>query len=230
MGKRTVMKILPNFATTSEFGITILSNQYNGTSETKATTEKALNDGLLSNFNYFNTLVLDNQTDINTLEIEKQDKSDNNLNTSDKTVVGAINEHEVDIEGLNSNKQDKTDNNLNTTDKTVVGAINENFEQISGLSIELQEKTTTGSVNFTNGNLSAEKLNSRQYNVIFTDTGNGILLYKGVMSFNTGGSSHYLTEIYRNSSKVTGVISNSFLTIEIQTTGVSYVRENITII
>ena len=48
----------------------------------------------------------------------KQDSTDNNLDTTDKTIVGAINE-------LNTGKQNSTDNNLNTTNKTVVGAINE---------------------------------------------------------------------------------------------------------
>ena len=48
----------------------------------------------------------------------KQDATDANLQTTDTTIVGAINE-------LNSGKQDATDSNLQTTDQTVVGAINE---------------------------------------------------------------------------------------------------------
>lgn len=48
----------------------------------------------------------------------KQDVTDANLQTTDTTIVGAINE-------LNSDKQDATDSNLQTTDQTVVGAINE---------------------------------------------------------------------------------------------------------
>lgn len=48
----------------------------------------------------------------------KQDITDANLQTTDTTIVGAINE-------LNSGKQDATDSNLQTTDQTVVGAINE---------------------------------------------------------------------------------------------------------
>lgn len=48
----------------------------------------------------------------------KQDKTDNLLNTTNKTVVGAINE-------LNTNKQNITDNTLETTSKEIVGAINE---------------------------------------------------------------------------------------------------------
>lgn len=48
----------------------------------------------------------------------KQDATDANLQTTDTTVVGAINE-------LNSDKQDVTDSNLQTTDQTIVGAINE---------------------------------------------------------------------------------------------------------
>lgn len=48
----------------------------------------------------------------------KQDATDANLQTTDTTIVGAINE-------LNSDKQDATDSNLQTTDQTIVGAINE---------------------------------------------------------------------------------------------------------
>lgn len=48
----------------------------------------------------------------------KQDATDANLQTTDQTIVGAINE-------LNTDKQNATDSNLQTTDQTVVGAINE---------------------------------------------------------------------------------------------------------
>ena len=47
------------------------------------------------------------------------------LNTTNKNISDAINEHESDISSLNNNKQDKSDNNLSTTNKTVVGGINE---------------------------------------------------------------------------------------------------------
>ena len=49
---------------------------------------------------------------------DKQDATDNSLNTTSKDVVGAINE-------LLTDKQPITDNTLNTTAKTVPGAINE---------------------------------------------------------------------------------------------------------
>ncbi len=52
-----------------------------------------------------------------------QEKEDSTLNTTDKTVVGAINELHTEQD----TKQDKTDNTLDTTDKTVAGAINEVF-------------------------------------------------------------------------------------------------------
>ena len=67
-----------------------------------------------------------------------QTKSDNTLNTTDKTIVGAINELEtnkanktyVDEQVANisvdlSDYQTKTDTTLGTTNKTIVGAINE---------------------------------------------------------------------------------------------------------
>ena len=66
------------------------------------------------------------------LDSAKQDKTDNNLNTTSKTVVGAINEvdsrsedNAADINVLYYKKQNITDPSLQTTDKTVVGAINE---------------------------------------------------------------------------------------------------------
>lgn len=67
----------------------------------------------------------------------KQDITDNNLNTTDKTVVGAINELDGDIDTINTNlalKQDATDNNLDTSDKTIVGAINELNTDVQDLS------------------------------------------------------------------------------------------------
>ena len=86
---------------------------------------------------------------INELANGKQDKTDNTLTTTDKTVVGAINE-------LDSDKQDKTDNTLTTTDKTVVGAINE-------LNTGVQTLT-----NVTN-DIAYTKLNGRRI-VILTDS------------------------------------------------------------
>ena len=73
---------------------------------------------------------LKDQLDLN----KKQDKTDNNLATTDKTIVGAINElfqsannGEAFEEAL-ENFQEKTDNSLKTTNKTIVGAINELFQ------------------------------------------------------------------------------------------------------
>lgn len=66
--------------------------------------------------------------------------TDNNLSTTDKTIVGAINElknsipqdadlsnyyDKTTVDNKLAKKQDKTDNGLKTNDKTVVGAINE---------------------------------------------------------------------------------------------------------
>lgn len=66
----------------------------------------------------------------------KQDATDNNLDTTDKTVVGAINEVNTAVQSVVTSladKQDKTDNNLTTTDKTVVGAINELADAIEDM-------------------------------------------------------------------------------------------------
>lgn len=70
----------------------------------------------------------------------KQNKTDPSLNTTNKTVVGAINELNTQVTTNTSNigtltnelplKQDKTDPMLATTNKTVVGAINELNTQV----------------------------------------------------------------------------------------------------
>ena len=65
---------------------------------------------------------------INSLQDNKQSKIDEQLQTTSKEVVGAINENHDAIltnEALIDTKQDKTDNSLKTTNKTIVGAINE---------------------------------------------------------------------------------------------------------
>ena len=65
---------------------------------------------------------------IKSLQDNKQSKIDEQLQTTSKEVVGAINENHdaiVTNEALIDTKQDKTDNSLATTNKTIVGAINE---------------------------------------------------------------------------------------------------------
>ena len=89
-----------------------------------------------------------NKDDITIDLSEYQKKSDENLNTKDKTIVGAINEinnesikakdydGNVDftvggVEVKLDNFQEKTDENLNTENKNIVGAINELFQNVS---------------------------------------------------------------------------------------------------
>ena len=72
---------------------------------------------------------------INDLNNNKQAKVDNNLTTTSKEVVKAINENKANIDTLDNRvesvenglnlKQNITDNTLETTAKTIVGAINE---------------------------------------------------------------------------------------------------------
>lgn len=69
--------------------------------------------------------ILELQINTTGLTENKQDKFDEKLNTSDKTVVGAINDLNERTLDLGVNKQNKTDYDLKTSDKTVVGAINE---------------------------------------------------------------------------------------------------------
>ena len=71
---------------------------------------------------------------INGLLGNKQNSTDNSLNTSSKTVVGAINElksgvdnryTKAQVDSALGSKQNSTDNSLQTSSKTIVGAINE---------------------------------------------------------------------------------------------------------
>ena len=70
----------------------------------------------------------------------KQDITDNNLDTTNKTIVGAINELDTKL----ALKQNATDNNLNTTDKTVVGAINEVDSDIQTLANKIVQSIWHG--------------------------------------------------------------------------------------
>lgn len=71
----------------------------------------------------------------------KQSSTDPLLNTTDKTVVGAINGLNGEVQALETNKQDATDENLETTAKTVVGAINEVNGEVQALETDKQDKT-----------------------------------------------------------------------------------------
>ena len=105
---------------------------------------------------------------------EYQTKQDNNLQTTSKQIVGAINEVNTNLSStssslssqistLNTNKQNKSDNSLNTTSKNIVGAINElNSGKQSTLSTSNKLNTnyinTSSSVRFT----SDTEINSKQ--------------------------------------------------------------------
>lgn len=72
---------------------------------------------------------------IRSLQDNKQSKIDEQLQTTSKEVVGAINENHdaiVTNEALIDTKQDKNDSALETTSKTVVGAINELNKKSTG--------------------------------------------------------------------------------------------------
>lgn len=78
----------------------------------------------------------------------KQDKTDNSLSTTDKTIVGAVNEHESDITTINTTleqKADKIDERLNTTSKELALAINETFQYANdGKTVVANAITTKG--------------------------------------------------------------------------------------
>ena len=81
------------------------------------------------NTNTTNISNLTTKVNTNTTNISnKQDKTDNSLATTNKTIVGGINELKTSLDNLDTEldkKQDKSDNSLKTTTKTVVGGINE---------------------------------------------------------------------------------------------------------
>lgn len=87
---------------------------------------------------------------VKNLSDNKQDKTDNTLATTNKTVVGGINECNTNILNLTNNKQNKTDGALKTEDKTIVGSINE----VLGSIPEIVNNLTDGGYNKT---LSAEQ-------------------------------------------------------------------------
>lgn len=71
---------------------------------------------------------------IKSLQDNKQSKIDEQLQTTSKEVVGAINENHdaiVTNEALIDTKQDKNDSSLETTSKTIVGSINEVNKKIN---------------------------------------------------------------------------------------------------
>ena len=73
----------------------------------------------------------------------KQDKTDNSLNTTAKTIVGGINENKASVDSLGTSKQDETDSRLGTTSKHISGAINELLEDVENLESTKQAKTDT---------------------------------------------------------------------------------------
>lgn len=92
---------------------------------------------------------------IRSLQDNKQSKIDEQLQTTSKEVVGAINENHdaiVTNEALIDTKQDKTDNSLETTNKTIVEAINEinnkifTDENIDEIKKELNNKANKADV------------------------------------------------------------------------------------
>ncbi|MBE4704127.1 hypothetical protein [Spiroplasma platyhelix] len=158
---------------------------------------KSVNDTQTTNINQNTTNISQNTNDINQIKTDyvkgsdlgnqldiKQNKTDDGLNTTIKTVVGAINEiksvNDTQTTNINQNtaditeiktdyvkssdlgneldtKQDKTDDGLNTTDKTVVGAINE---------IKSVNDTQTTNINQNTTNISQ---NTNDINQIKTD-------------------------------------------------------------
>ena len=108
---------------------------------------------------------------IRSLQDNKQSKIDEQLQTTSKEVVGAINENHdaiVTNEAIIDTKQDKTDNFLETTNKTIVGAINEvnnkiftdeNIDEITSISLEHTLKSDS------NNQISGEFIITGEYKI-----------------------------------------------------------------
>ena len=114
--------------TSSDWEVTLISRKISqelGNSEDAVVSQKAITKLLQTKTD--NTLQTTDKTvagainEVNQAVKNKQDKTDESLQTNNKTVTGAINE----VNQVVKNKQDKTDESLQTTDKTVAGAINE---------------------------------------------------------------------------------------------------------
>lgn len=124
---------------------------------------------------------------VSSIDTEKQDKIDNALATTDKTVVGAINEinnkvgsgqgadlsnyyDKATIDTKLSEKQSVEDNNLQTTSKNIVGAINEVNNKIGtsqGGSIVIDDTSPGEDKVFSSNKVQTEldkKVNSSTYN------------------------------------------------------------------
>lgn len=87
---------------------------------------------------------------LNTLDSNKQNKTDNDLTTQSKDIVGSINE-------LNSEKQNKVDDTLVSETKNVVQAINNNTNNVS----LLKQQVTTNTQNISQSTDTIEILNTK---------------------------------------------------------------------
>lgn len=105
------------------------------------TSENEISTNLTEYENHVNP-ILDSHTSsissindsIRSLQDNKQSKIDEQLQTTSKEIVGAINENHdaiVTNEALIDTKQDKNDPSLETTSKTIVGSINEVNKKIN---------------------------------------------------------------------------------------------------
>lgn len=92
----------------------------------------AILDTNTGDYGYYEVSELETKIDLS----EYQTKVDNTLETTSKTIVGAINENK----GVLATKQASVDNSLSTTNKTITGAINEVNQGVSDLDTSKQNK------------------------------------------------------------------------------------------
>lgn len=104
----------------------------------------------------------------------KQNSQDNTLATTNKTVVGAINE----VKSATDGKQDSSDNNLVTTDKTIVGAINELSERIPVsimmASVAITTTSGVGQVTFAQMGIEGKTLSRVMASVNYSSAGSNL--------------------------------------------------------
>lgn len=144
----------------------------------------------------------------NNLLDKKQDKIDNKINDSSKSVVKAINNNRKGIANVSVNKQDIKDNDLETTNKTIVGAINENKSNID----KKQDKKIWKEVGTISNDNQSIKYNFKIDNEYIIGYSWGVVKESGAsqyLVFTWKGASTLLTGYYENNSNYAKIVVNS---------------------
>lgn len=157
---------------------------------------------------------------INEVNKNKQSVTDNTLKTTDKTIVGAINENKESIRLSNvdiNNRQFKIDSELLTTSKVVVGAINElnkNKQNMDDSSLNTSNKSIVGAINENKGKVDSLEKNVTSMNSSVANLNTNAQLQRdnGLRTLNktiVGGINENFTNLALLNDKVTNVDDNN---------------------